>query len=455
MNVTLILQCTPPSAFEAIKLTPELQAAALARYSRSNEGIEAILEKIDRNDPEASVDRIFKFTDYGHASIGGLTGSITMAIDGVTMFLAFKLFELARYADGQESSTRYIKLDESGLPDWEALGCPEQHVLRVKRHAEAGLKLYQAFYARLDEFATKNPDKIRYPEGASDAMKTRIQKNFALDRARNFLPFALSTNVALCMTARAWCDVIAGLLSMPWIEARRLGDALRAKLALVAPRLVKHARVKQGWMRDQADVEEPPAAIFGSGKCAIGAHVDIGFSEGLLLPETLLAVRENRYDRYARALRRTPARLVIPRLAIAELRDLNRHRTGESQNWLFHPNGFDAPAELKLFPELAPLVQSFMENQQGILADLSESPEQADQGSETAAFLPYTYPLGLTVPYLHTMTLDKLVYMIELRTGPGAHFRYADHMRRAHHSLGLTAAAPLMDSIQVGQAEPE
>jgi hypothetical protein len=58
-----------------------LLASVLARYSRSNEGIGAILSKVDVANPDASIDRILKFVDYGHASIGGLTGGLAVALD--------------------------------------------------------------------------------------------------------------------------------------------------------------------------------------------------------------------------------------------------------------------------------------------------------------------------------------------------------------------------------------
>jgi hypothetical protein len=44
-------------------LTPELLAASGARYSRSNEGLEAILSRIDPNNLDKSVDSIFKMID--------------------------------------------------------------------------------------------------------------------------------------------------------------------------------------------------------------------------------------------------------------------------------------------------------------------------------------------------------------------------------------------------------
>ena len=124
MKVTGLAIVPPPTAASLPQVTPELLASVLARYSRSNEGLAKILEKVDVRNPDESIDRILKFVDYGHASIGGLTGGLAIALDGVSMWLAYKIFELAQMADGQESSTRYITMAATSLPTAEELGVP-------------------------------------------------------------------------------------------------------------------------------------------------------------------------------------------------------------------------------------------------------------------------------------------------------------------------------------------
>ena len=89
MKITGIAVVPPPTAADLPKVTPELLASVLARYSRSNDGLAAILGKVDLTNPDESIDRILKFVDYGHASIGGLTGGLAIAIDGVSMWLAY------------------------------------------------------------------------------------------------------------------------------------------------------------------------------------------------------------------------------------------------------------------------------------------------------------------------------------------------------------------------------
>ena len=86
-------------------LTPELLAASGARYSRNNEGLEAILSKIDPNNLDKSVDSIFRMIDYGHQSIADMA-PVAMFLDGVSMWLAYHVWSLCPTAGGQESSTR-------------------------------------------------------------------------------------------------------------------------------------------------------------------------------------------------------------------------------------------------------------------------------------------------------------------------------------------------------------
>src|SRR5436190_14014659 len=102
-------------------LTPELLAASGARYSRNNEGLEAILAKIDPANLEKSVDSIFRMVDYGHQSIADMA-PVAMFIDGISMWLAYYVWTLSPTAGGQESSTRYLNIDGETTIAPEVLG---------------------------------------------------------------------------------------------------------------------------------------------------------------------------------------------------------------------------------------------------------------------------------------------------------------------------------------------
>src|SRR5450631_90818 len=221
MKITGLALVPPPSASDLPKVTPELLASVLARYSRSTEGIGAILAKVDVSNPDASIDRILKFVDYGHASIGGLTGGLAVALDGVSMWLAYKIFEIAQMADGQEASTCYITMDPAN--DWSAI-------------LARAFAAYNSEYARLDALSIAEPQRVRVPAEAKPAVVARIRKNYALDRARYFIPLATRTNVGLVQTSRMWALTVKQLDSLPNPEAKAAAALIRTELLKQSPR---------------------------------------------------------------------------------------------------------------------------------------------------------------------------------------------------------------------------
>ncbi|NLF84897.1 MAG: hypothetical protein GX571_02165, partial [Lentisphaerae bacterium] len=84
MRVQLVSLCPTDAARQAGRaaLTPELLAATGARYSRNNEGLDAILARIDPERLDESVDSIFRMLDYGHQSIADMA-PVAIFIDGV------------------------------------------------------------------------------------------------------------------------------------------------------------------------------------------------------------------------------------------------------------------------------------------------------------------------------------------------------------------------------------
>ena len=247
MKVTGLALVPPPSAADLPKVTPELLASVLARYSRSNEGIAAILAKVDVANPEASIDRILKFVDYGHASIGGLTGGLAVALDGVSMWLAYKIFEIAQMADGQESSTRYIAMDPLNIPSADELGIPGDLAPRWSEILARAFAAYNSEYARLDALSVAEPERIRLPKEAKPGVIARIRKNYALDRARYFVPFATRTNIGLVQTSRMWALTVKQLDSLPHPEARTAAALIRDELIKQSPRLMRHSSAEKSF----------------------------------------------------------------------------------------------------------------------------------------------------------------------------------------------------------------
>jgi thymidylate synthase ThyX len=442
MKLTAISIIPPENAQHNPKVTPELLASVLARYSRSNDGLPAILGKIDLNNAEASIERILKFVDYGHASIGGLTSGIAIAIDDVSMWLAFKVFELSPMADGQESSTRYISLDERSLPNFEELGFAPELAEKTKAFYLRSLKLYQHHYKTLNDFAESNPEAIRLPENCKPAEEQRIRKNYALDRCRYFLPFGIKTNVALIQSARMWSETISALASLPQPEAQTLAAKLKVELNNYTPKLLRHARPKKGWhLRAENDLKRAT-------KPTSDEHINIRDKTEVTITtefsdeEIAEAInsRENRYDACDVPACATQLQVKWNNISIAELRDLNRHRTGFRYSSLAHL-GLYLPPEIPISEDLA-------------LYLTTELPAFIKLQEKTPHLFPYFRLLGSQTDFSHQMQLDKFVYTAELRTGRGSHFRYVKHYHDAVNCLSKTL--PLTTgNIQVGTGEPE
>jgi thymidylate synthase ThyX len=448
MKVTGLAVTPPPTAADLPRVTPELLASVLARYSRSNEGLAAILGRVDPNHPDESIDRILKFVDYGHASIGGLTGGLAVAVDGVSMWLAYKLFELSTMADGQESSTRYIAMDASSLASAAELGVPGDLAARWDAIMARAFTAYQAEYARLDSLGNSEPERIRVPKDARPAVVARIRKNFALDRARYFVPFATRTNLALVQTSRMWAQTVKHLDSLPQPEARAAAAAIRDELIKLSPRLLRHCGAEFSY-QEQARQELAASVQLGLERLSAEplpdtVWVKVDRETPPWLPELqpvpeALRHRANRYGQCGSAARRMRVTFAWNNLAIAELRDLNRHRTGYRYTPLIQA-GFYLPPEVSRISHASLLAEQ---------ADLTR--EFLRRGSPAYV---YSLLLGAQTPFEHATHGDKFIYEAELRTGMGAHFRYAEHLSAALGEF-LKQVPDAAGWVTEGTAEPE
>ena len=441
-------------------LTPELLAASGARYSRNNEGLESILSKIDPQNLEKSVDSIFRMVDYGHQSIADMV-PVAMFIDGISMWLAYYIWTLCPTAGGQESSTRYIKISVDGLIAPETLG-----ILEVPEWRELMEECYRAYQASVvfwEELANANPALMGIPksllEDTSDAARkkvARMKRNYAFDRARYFLPVGAATNVMLIMSARGWVNLCQFLLSQSWPEARRLGVLLRDELEIPAPRMLKHARAVEPVQ--QAIAAEFSRLVERACKSAPGSHDVSGVpSLSVMPPEGIsaeelardLACHTNRYAPFGPSWQRTSVRFGWSAIGFAEIRDLNRHRTG-SKYCPPVPQGFYFASDQ---------VPAANEEKQAALllkAAIGRRATECAHRRLREADPSYVYwtLLGTEFPFEHVTTADKFIYEAELRTGLGAHFRYARHLRDVL-ALFYQRFPSAKGLILEGSAEPE
>lgn len=434
-------------------VAPEKLAACLARYSRNNEGIEAILSLYRDKSP----DQIFKFIDYGHASVGGLTGGIAIAVDKVSMLLAYKLFEFAQMADGQESSTRYIALDSSSLPTPEELGIPTGIIPLWKETTSLGFDLYKETSEALNKKVSEHPEIARIPEIAmfKPKVKERMLKNYALDRARYFLPLACQTNVAIISTARIWADTIKLVESLQWPEALQLAAVLREQLEKVAPNLIRHSKADNAsiaFVQELQHVGQREASVgclWATLRTSCDCRLEVfdpkpSFNKiGTI--SSALETRGSRYHHTGVALKRQVVQVEWERIALAELRDLNRHRTGYRFSD-FAPKGFYLPDESRNCQNSNDAFSKFQHSYETLVQELAR---KAQPGLHAYGFF-----LGSQVSFEHTQQADKFLYEVELRTGLGAHFRYAEHLKQAAE-LYFEKFPETRRSIQIGDYEPE
>ena len=307
---------------------------------------------------------------------------------------------------------------------------------------------YNAEYARLDALSVAEPGRIRIPSGAKPAVVARMRKNYALDRARYFIPLATRTNVGLVQTSRMWSLTVKQLDSLPNPEARAAAELIRAELLKQSPRLMKHSFAETSF-EEQARQELAASLELGLGSLStrpLGDEVwiQVDRSAPPWLPQwqalaEALRHRTNRYGQQGEATRRMRVTFAWNNMAIAELRDLNRHRTGNRYTPLIQA-GFYLPPEIERGPHTA-LLDSQLELTRELMS----------RGSSSYV---YSLLLGAQTPFEHSTHADKFIYEAELRTGMGAHFRYAEHLGLALRGF-FEQVPEAREWVVEGTAEPE
>ncbi|MBA3848865.1 MAG: hypothetical protein C0502_02570, partial [Opitutus sp.] len=149
--------------------------------------------------------------------------------------------------------------------------------------------------------------------------------------------------------------------------------------------------------------------------------------------------RANRYGYQGTATRRMRVTFAWNNMAIAELRDLNRHRTGHRCTPLIQA-GFYLPSEISHAAH-----QDLLDEQAALTRELMQ---------RGAASYVYSLLLGAQTPFEHSTQADKFIYEAELRTGMGAHFRYAEHLSAVLREFFNQVPAAKQWVVE-GTAEPE
>ncbi|MGA8213352.1 MAG: FAD-dependent thymidylate synthase [Candidatus Sulfotelmatobacter sp.] len=219
------LQTEAPSTevFAVYGVEPEIQAYAMAKYSRSALSMKESLREISAQKAEKFLNTFY--FQYGHRSIADLA-HIALAVERLSILAAIELADEQRW-DGQERSTRYQDFKKSGYytPDFSAGGRDDDDARRLYRET---LDFLFAEYQALSVHMTQHLISITpKPADMKQDAYERTLKARAFDITRYLLPLATNTSLGEIVNARTLETQVAHLLSHAHKEVRVLGESLK------------------------------------------------------------------------------------------------------------------------------------------------------------------------------------------------------------------------------------
>ena len=223
---TLTTQAEPSTeVFAVFGVEPEIQAYAMAKYSRSALSMKESLREISTQKAEKFLNTFY--FQYGHRSIADLA-HIALAIERLSILAAIELADEQRW-DGQERSTRYQDFRKSGYytPDF---GSDDEARKLYCETVDFLFAEYDAFSAHMTNYLISITPK---PADMKQEAYERTLKARAFDITRYLLPLATNTSLGEIVNARTLENQVAHLLSHTHKEVRALGDSL--KKAAIGP----------------------------------------------------------------------------------------------------------------------------------------------------------------------------------------------------------------------------
>lgn len=454
------------TSLEDKSLKPEVMAALFARFSRTGDGMEKILadvKTLDFNDEKEMVNRILKFIDYGHASIGGLTGGIGVGTDQISMLEPYLSFFLQSKQDGQETSTRYCEFKPEGLAHPSDFNVPKRFHDEWYKVMLEGFEISSLVNKRLDMIVSQKPELAGIPEGAPEKVAKRMKKNYGFDRARYTLPLPALTNFGLIMTAREWADTLKFMVASPIKGTRQWAEDITDQMKKPLPNLMKHAgsrEMTKAYMKNffgrgveyikknGVNTEYLPDEVITNVQLPAESGI---IDEKLSVEERISNAfegKENRYDIPKGYPQKINVSTYWNNMAFAEARDINRQRPC-AKDTLFAPHGFYMAPEMEEAIKdlgLKERYQRLQEKRANLITNLanSENPESY----VSAMFLGDQSPFELHTDAAH------MTYILELRTGMGVHFRYDQHMRQAFDKFEKQLPE-WTKQVVLGTGEPE
>jgi thymidylate synthase ThyX len=459
---------------------PEVQAYAMAKYSRSSLSMKESLKEISRQKAEKFLNTFY--FQYGHRSIADLA-HVALAIERLSILAAIAVADEQRW-DGQERSTRYQDFKKSGYftPDF---GDDQQARALYRETIENLFAEYESLSDRTFHYLLEITPK---PAEMKQEAYERTLKARAFDISRYLLPLSTNTSLGEIVNARTLETQVSRLLSHTHKEVRYLGELLkraavspaynanqgaleelvqqirsvsselgeRAAQELlrevrVAPTLVKYADPNPYEIETRRELRQVAAELLGNLEIAPTQTVDLLDTEPLEVEIATTLIYEHSHYSYRQIRQAVEAAGERIRREIIDLglrhrgkhdemlrpfcagqqlrfdilmdiggfRDMHRHRRCIQIGQEFTTkHGHDVPDEVNAAGARA--------SYDAVMRRTSESVEQLAErpGIEVKENAQYAIPLAFRKRTLFKMDFAEVTYISELRTGPAGHFSY-------------------------------
>jgi thymidylate synthase ThyX len=457
---------------------PEIQAYAMAKYSRSALSLKESLREISEQKAEKFLNTFY--FQYGHRSIADLA-HIAFALERVSLLAAIAVVDEPRW-DGQERSTRYQDFSHPDyyVPDF--AGNTD-----AQRLFEETIELLFSEYRELskavfDSLCTRVP----CPPEMKEETYARTLHARAFDSARYLLPLATCTSLGQIVNARTLETQIARLLSSPFAEVRQLGEKLKyaanhaaydvtgdAKRRLYeeiecrdqnwaqqvrelllkevrpAPTLVKYAEPSPYLIETAKELRAAAEQLMGGVAIAAAPSVDLLDDEPVEIELATTLLYEHCHYPYRQLRERVQVLGEAERREIVDLgvrhrgkhdelprafctgmkfrfdilmdiggfRDLHRHRRCIQIGQGFTTaHGYEVPEDVRT-ANWGDRYEIAMRTMRSMIKQFTS--EDCDAGEAQ-----YLIPLAYRKRTLFKMDYAEVVYITELRTAPAGHFSY-------------------------------
>ena len=482
------------NVFAVHGVEPEVQAYAMAKYSRSALSMKESLKEISEQKAEQFLNTFY--FQYGHRSIADLA-HLAFAIEKLSILAAIILVDEQRW-DGQERSTRYQNFKKSGyfIPDF---GSDAASKAQYCATIDFLFAEYEAFTQEMLAFYVS---KTPRPEAMAEDQYTRTLRARAFDNSRYLLPLATNTSLGQIVNARTLEQQISRLLSSPYPEVRHLGELLKSaareasynvqaeslrplveeikasnaelgakaeqqllRPTKVSPTLVKYANACDYEWQTRGELAQAAKELMGDAAIDPAPLVDL-VEEGALeveiattliysachypyrqirqRVESLPAARRDEiidlglrhrgpHDELSRSFHSGQQFKFDILMDVGGFRDMHRHRRcTQIEQGFTRLHGYDTPPDV-MTAGLESRYKAAMQKIEQASANPALSALHADV---------YLLPMAYRKRTLFKMDFAEALYISELRSGPAGHFSYRnvayamyEEVARKHPSL--------------------